>query len=91
LEERPRFALEPGCNDFLDSGDFGVVNRHRSPSSTHYEEHAGRRKNREPILHIESAEQIAREKRKFHFLKAIRPSPSALIQRQKGLVAFAVH
>ncbi|MFY9528437.1 MAG: hypothetical protein WBC04_13380 [Candidatus Acidiferrales bacterium] len=88
VEKRPWFALNAGSNNGLYGGDFGVVDGDRSLGYSDDKDHTGCLKNREPILHVETAKQIAREKRKFHLLEAVGPSPPAAVEGQKRVVAL---
>jgi hypothetical protein len=44
----------------------------------------------ESVLRIESAEKVAREQWKFHFLDSIRPASSAPISRRELLIPFGL-
>ena len=90
LQERPRLAGESGCNKGLDGSDFGLVNWDWGFAYPDDQKNPRCGENGKPILHVESAKQIAGKERSFNFLDPVRPPSFALVQRQKPLIALTM-
>ena len=88
LQERPRPAREPGSNCRLNGGNFGVVNGDRTFAYSDNANDPRCRKNREPVLRIEPAEDVTGDERKLNFLDSIRPEAPRLVKGDKPFIAF---
>lgn len=86
--KRPRLGGKLGCYDAPDSGDLTLLHRNWNLADSIDEIHTRSGQDGQPVVWIPSAEKIARKRRQVELLDAVRPTASALVERQKLFVAF---
>jgi len=84
----PRQSGKPGVHDRLNGHNFSFVDRLRSLSFTHEVKEARSRQKREALIQIQTAKEIAREKRQVHDFYPVRPAALAAVDGQKLVEAF---
>jgi hypothetical protein len=83
LQIRAGGTAQPSSDGNLDRGQFGIVNRYRSPSNCNGVDNPGDGKDWQPVQGVKAGKNVARKKRKFKLLKSVGPSAAALIRGQK--------
>jgi hypothetical protein len=81
LDVRPRLAGEARTYQSTNSRYLGLVDRDRVFGYSDDGNEARCLQDWKSVLRIESAEEVAREQRKFYFLDSIRPASPAPISR----------
>src|SRR5580704_6967709 len=88
LQERPRLVRDARRDHGLDCTDFGLIHGNGGPVHTYDLNDTRSFQNWEPVLWVESTEQVTRKQWSLYFFNSIRPSPSALVERKKPLVTL---
>jgi hypothetical protein len=87
-QKGPRLVRDSRRHQCLDGVDLDFIDWYRQAAITYNLNNAGSLQNRESVLGIEPAKQVAREEGSVHNLHSVRPTLPALVQGQKPFIAL---